>query len=51
VATETEQTVVTAGDVIHFPAGEKHWHGATADSTFSHIYVSRAGSKTIQVEQ
>jgi len=51
VATEKEQRVVTVGDVIHFPAGEKHWHGATADSAFSHIYVSRAGSKTTQVEQ
>lgn len=51
VATEKEQKVVTVGDVIHFPAGEKHWHGATPDSAFSHIYVSRAGSKTTQVEQ
>lgn len=51
VATEKEQKVVTVGDVIHFPAGEKHWHGATPDSTFSHIYVSRRGSKTTQVEQ
>jgi quercetin dioxygenase-like cupin family protein len=51
VATETEQKVVSVGDVIHFPAGEKHWHGATTDSAFSHIYISRSGSKTIQVEQ
>lgn len=41
VATETEQRIVTAGDVIFFAAGEKHWHGATEDSTFSHIYISR----------
>jgi quercetin dioxygenase-like cupin family protein len=51
VATETEQKVVSVGDVIRFPAGEKHWHGATTDSAFSHIYISRAGSKTTQVEQ
>ena len=51
VATETEQKVVTVGDVIHFPADEKHWHGATTDSAFSHIYISRAGSKTTQLEQ
>ena len=41
VATETEQRAVTAGDIIFFTAGEKHWHGATEDSDFSHIYISR----------
>lgn len=51
VATEKEKHVVTVGDVIVFPAGEKHWHGATEDSTFSHIFISRRGGKTTQVEQ
>jgi quercetin dioxygenase-like cupin family protein len=50
VATEFEQREVTVGDVILFPTGEKHWHGATDDSEFSHIYISRAGQKTRQVE-
>ena len=50
VATEREQREVTVGDVILFPTGEKHWHGATEDSEFSHIYISRAGQKTKQVE-
>jgi len=50
VATELEQQEVTVGDVILFPTGEKHWHGATEDSEFSHIYISRAGQKTTQVE-
>ena len=50
VATEEEQKVVTVGDIVLFPAGEKHWHGATKDSDFSHIYVSRAGSKATQLE-
>ena len=45
-ATETEERVVSVGDVILFQAGEKHWHGATEDSEFSHIYVTRAGSET-----
>jgi quercetin dioxygenase-like cupin family protein len=45
-ATETEERVVTVGDVIYFPAGEKHWHGATKDSSFSHIYVTGAGGTT-----
>ena len=46
VATETEERVVSAGDVILFQAGEKHWHGATEDSEFSHIYITRSGSQT-----
>ena len=46
VATETEQRVVTVGDVILIRAGEKHWHGATEDSEFSHIYITRAESET-----
>ena len=50
VATELDQREVTVGDVILFPTGEKHWHGATEDSEFSHIYISRAGQKTKQVE-
>ena len=50
VATEREQREVTVGDVILFPTGEKHWHGATEDSEFSHIYISRTGQKTKQVE-
>ena len=50
VATETEERVVTAGDVILFPAGEKHWHGATEDSEFSHIFVTKAESETTQLE-
>ena len=50
VATEEAQRVVTVGDIILFPAGEKHWHGATDDSEFSHIYITRAGGKTTQIE-
>ena len=50
VATEEEQQVVTEGDIILFPAGEKHWHGATEDSEFSHIYITKGGGKTTQIE-
>jgi len=50
VATEREERVVTEGEVIHIPAGEKHWHGATNDSGFSHIYVTRVGSQVTQLE-
>jgi quercetin dioxygenase-like cupin family protein len=51
IATETEEKVITPGDVVIIPAGEKHRHGATKDSKFSHIYVSRLGSKLTQLEE
>ena len=50
VATEKEERVVTVGEVVLFPAGEKHWHGATKDSEFSHIVITRVESKTTQLE-
>ena len=30
------------GDVLLFPPGEKHWHGATATTAMSHIAVQEA---------
>lgn len=46
VATEEKEVKVTPGTIIFIPAGEKHWHGATKDSAFSHIAVMPPG-KTI----
>ncbi len=34
------------GAVITIPAGVKHWHGAKADSWFSHIAVEVPGENT-----
>ena len=34
------------GDVVVIPAGVKHWHGATADSWFSHLAVEVSGEET-----
>ena len=45
VATEQEERVVTVGDVILIPAGEKHRHGASVESEFSHIALTRSGGK------
>jgi len=50
VATEREKKLVVPGDVIFIPAGEKHWHGATGDSEFSHIFIYRRGTKYTQLE-
>jgi alcohol dehydrogenase (NADP+) len=30
---------IRPGDVVWFPAGEKHWHGATATTAMTHIAV------------
>ena len=34
------------GDVVTIPANVKHWHGATANSWFSHIAVEVPGENT-----
>ena len=39
VATETEERIVTVGDIIRIPAGEKHWHGASPTTAMSHIAI------------
>jgi quercetin dioxygenase-like cupin family protein len=44
VASETEEREITVGDVVHIKAGERHWHGATAESPMSHITVTVPGS-------
>jgi quercetin dioxygenase-like cupin family protein len=31
------------GDVVHIPAGVKHWHGATKNSWFQHLAVEVTG--------
>jgi quercetin dioxygenase-like cupin family protein len=51
IATEKEERIITVGDIVLIPSGEKHWHGATEDSEFAHIYVSRLGAKLTQLEQ
>ena len=34
---------VRPGDVVWFEPGERHWHGAKADTTLSHITVTTSG--------
>jgi quercetin dioxygenase-like cupin family protein len=40
VSTGAETHWVVAGDVVHFPPGEEHWHGAGPDSFLVHTAVS-----------
>ena len=38
---------IRAGDVVWFPPGEKHWHGATATTAMTHIAIQeRLDGKT-----
>lgn len=33
---------ICAGDVVWFPPGEKHWHGAGPDTAMTHIAIQEA---------
>jgi quercetin dioxygenase-like cupin family protein len=45
-ATESEEREIAVGDIVHIKAGERHWHGAKADSPMSHITVTVPGSQS-----
>jgi hypothetical protein len=45
IATEADHEVIGVGDVVHIPPEEKHWHGATPDSSFSHIALTAKGTR------
>ena len=51
VATKSEAFNVSVGDVIFIPPGEAHWHGATQNGEFSHIFLQRKNSVLTQVEE
>jgi quercetin dioxygenase-like cupin family protein len=39
---------IRPGDVIWFPTGEKHWHGATPTTAMSHIAIQeKLGGKAV----
>ena len=33
---------IRPGDVVWFPPGEKHWHGASATTAMTHIAIQEA---------
>ena len=39
VATKDKEYIVTPGMIVYVSPGEEHWHGATQDSTFSHLSI------------
>ena len=47
IATEHEEREIGVGDVVHIPAGERHWHGAKAGHDMTHLAVLGAGKTFI----
>ncbi len=44
VQTDAGETILVGpGDVVHSPAGELHWHGATATSFMTHLSLTTGG--------
>ena len=39
VASESTEHRVTAGDIVHVPAGEVHWHGAVPGGHMAHLSI------------
>lgn len=48
VATKKQKAEVKEGDIVWAPRGEEHWHGASSDSEFSHISITRSQTKIRQ---
>lgn len=46
VADENEEYEALPGMAFFIPRGERHWHGASKDSSFSHISILRPGKPT-----
>jgi quercetin dioxygenase-like cupin family protein len=40
---------IRPGDIVWFPPGEKHWHGAAPDCAMSHVAIAEAlGGKSVE---
>ena len=47
VADREAEHRVTAGDIVHIPAGEWHWHGAAPGTSMAHLAIMPPGETTI----
>ena len=45
VANEHEKKEIKPGDVVQIKAGERHWHGAKANTTMGHITITLVGGQ------
>lgn len=50
VANETEEMHVVRGDVVLISPGERHWHGAEAGDSMTHLAVLLPGEMQIDDE-
>ena len=39
---------IRPGDVVWFPPGEKHWHGAAPTTAMTHIAIQERQRRTVQ---
>jgi quercetin dioxygenase-like cupin family protein len=47
LATREKENIITPGMIVVIPAGEVHYHGAAAGSTFTHIAFYSGSSKVL----
>lgn len=50
VASDERENRVGAGDIVHIPAGEIHWHGAAPGTNMAHLSILPPGGQTTIVE-
>jgi quercetin dioxygenase-like cupin family protein len=43
VADETQEYEIPTGTLVYIPAGEVHWHGASAHSPMAHLTIGAGG--------
>lgn len=41
------ERLVSVGDVVFIPSGERHWHGAAPGQTMSHITIMTPGTTSM----
>jgi quercetin dioxygenase-like cupin family protein len=51
IATDQEEQEISVGDFVYIPKGEKHHHGASAESRMTHISITSSDMKIEQLEQ
>jgi quercetin dioxygenase-like cupin family protein len=47
VATDDQENDVSAGDIVHVPAGEIHWHGSRPGGDMSHLSILPPSQTTV----
>jgi quercetin dioxygenase-like cupin family protein len=51
VATDEERHDLEPGDVAFISAGTRHWHGANADTSFTHLSILTPGQTRIDDDE